>query len=83
MNSKRRIEDEEWFPEPPTLEDAASDPLLAALDAAELDDEPYTDDQQALAEAGRREILRGESVTLEELKMRFARRSESRLRDAG
>lgn len=51
----------------------ARDPFLAALAAAEWDDEPYTDEQQALAEAGRQEIPRGETVTLEELKRQLAR----------
>jgi hypothetical protein len=70
---KRRAEAQE-------ADDAASNPLLAALAAAEWDDEPYSDEQQASAEAGREEIRRGESLALEEVKMRFASRPESRLR---
>ena len=38
--------------EAPEADDAASDPFLDALAAAEWDDEPYTDEQQALSEAG-------------------------------
>lgn len=68
---------------PPESEDATGDPLLAALAAAEWDDEPYTDEQRALAEAGSDEIRRGESVSLEEVKKRFAGPHESRHRAAG
>lgn len=59
------------------------DPLLAALAAAEWDDEPYTDEQRALAQAGSDEIRRGESVTLEEVKLRFVNPDESRHRALG
>lgn len=83
MSNKHRIEPEMRSPKPHESEDTLSDPLLTALDAAEWDDEPYTDEQQALAEAGRQEVLRGETVTLEEVKMQFASHPESRLRASG
>lgn len=61
------------------LEDLREDPFLAALAAAELDDEPYTDEQQALSEAGWQEVLRGETVTIEELKKQLANDPEAKL----
>lgn len=64
-------------------ESAPSDPFLTALAAAELDDEPYTDEQKALSDAGRHEILRGETVTLEELKQQFAIDSDTELQASG
>jgi hypothetical protein len=45
-----------------------SDPFLAALTAAEDDDEPYTDAQRATAQAGWKEFERGEAVSWEEVR---------------
>ena len=54
--------------EVPESDDAASDPLLAALAAAEWDDEPYTEEERAAAQAGWEACLRGEVVSLEEVR---------------
>lgn len=43
------------------------DAFLAALAEAEYDDEPYTDEQKAAAQAGREAFARGEFATLEEV----------------
>jgi hypothetical protein len=45
-----------------------SDPFLAALAEAEYDDEPYTDEQRAAAQAGWEEYQRGETVSWEEFR---------------
>jgi hypothetical protein len=68
MNSKRRIEETERRPESPTVEDAASDPLVAALAAAEWDDEPYTEEERAAAQAGWEEYLRGKVSSWEDVR---------------
>ncbi len=41
------------------------DPFLAALEAAEWDDEPYTDEERAASQQGWEEYLRGETVPWE------------------
>lgn len=45
----------------------AQDPMLAVLDAAPPDDEPYTDEERAAVTAGRAAHRRGEGVLLEDL----------------
>lgn len=45
-----------------------TDPLLWALDTAPEDDEPTTPEEDAGAEEARQEYLRGETISLEELK---------------
>ena len=47
-----------------TDDELAYDPFLAALAEAELDDEPYTEEQRAAAQAGREAVARGEFATL-------------------
>lgn len=47
-------------PQPPV-----EDPFLAALEAAELDDEPFTDEERAAVEEGEAQFRRGESVPWE------------------
>lgn len=42
------------------------DPFLAALAAAPVSDEPYTDEERAASEAGWQDYLRGDSMPLEE-----------------
>ncbi|MBA2595610.1 MAG: hypothetical protein H0V00_03185 [Chloroflexia bacterium] len=54
--------------EPPESEDSVSDPFLAALAAAELDDEPFTDEERASAQAGWAAYLRGESTPWEDVR---------------
>ena len=44
------------------------DPLLEALLAVELDDEPYTDEERAAARAGWAAYVRGESTAWEEVR---------------
>ena len=44
------------------------DPFLAALKAAEWDDEPLTDEDIAAIEEGKEQIRRGKYITLEELR---------------
>lgn len=56
---------------------ALSDPFLAPLAAAELDDEPYTDEQRAMAEAGRQEFLAGHTTPWEEVRRGLFRDEES------
>ncbi len=52
-------------------ESTSEDPFLAALEAAELDDEPLTDEDIAAMEEGEAAFRRGEYVTLEELRNRL------------
>lgn len=47
---------------------SADDPFLAAHEAAEWDDEPYTDEDRAAAEEGWQAYLRGESSPWEEVR---------------
>lgn len=49
----------------------ADDPFSAALDAAEFDDEPFTAEDRAAADAGWREYGRGESSSLDEVRRRL------------
>jgi hypothetical protein len=46
----------------------AKDPLIAALEAAPGDDEPYTDDEAAASQEGWAAYRHGEAVTLGELR---------------
>ena len=46
----------------------ASDPLVARLEAAPLDDEPYSEDDARASEAGWAAYKRGEAVGLSELR---------------
>lgn len=48
-----------------TEAEVSTDPFLAALAEAELDDEPYTDEERAAVEAGWEEYQRGETISLE------------------
>lgn len=45
----------------------AGDPFLAALEDAEVDDEPHTDEEKAAARAGRDAFARGEFATLDDV----------------
>jgi hypothetical protein len=51
-----------------TDEDLQDDPFLEALAEAEYDDEPYTDEQRAAAQAGWEAYQRGEIVSWEEFR---------------
>ena len=53
----------ERAPQPPPAPN--QDPFLAALDAAEWDDEPYTNEDRAASRQGWEEYLRGETVPWE------------------
>lgn len=46
----------------------AKDPMLAALEAAPFDDEPYTGDDRASSEEGWAAYQRGEAVGVAELR---------------
>ena len=46
----------------------AQDPLVAALKAAPLDDEPYTEDDRAASVAGWAAYQRGEAIKVGELR---------------
>lgn len=46
----------------------AKDPVLAALEAAPFDDEPYTGDDRAASEEGWATYQRGEAVGVAELR---------------
>ena len=45
----------------------AQDPIVAALEAAPLDDEPYTEDDRAASDAGWAACQRGEAIKVGEL----------------
>jgi hypothetical protein len=45
----------------------AQDPLAAALEAAPLDDEPYTEEDETVSEEGWAAYQQGEAVKLSEL----------------
>jgi hypothetical protein len=45
----------------------AQDPMVAALEAAPLDDEPYTEDDRAASDAGWAAYQRGEAIKVGEL----------------
>jgi len=68
VNHKRPSRSEPRDSRNPESVDAASDPLLAALAATELDDEPYTDEERAAAQAGWEAYLRGEVVSWEDVR---------------
>jgi hypothetical protein len=53
------------------MDKQADDPFLAALDAAPTDDEPLTPEDEAAAETGWQEYLRGESSPLDEVRQRL------------
>ncbi len=61
----------------PERDDEQIDPFLAALAAAELDDEPYTDEQRAMADAGWQDFLAGRTIPWEEVRRRLFRDAES------
>lgn len=44
-----------------------TDPFLAALASAEEDDEPYTEEERAAAQAGREAFARGEYASLDDV----------------
>ncbi|HTR89566.1 MAG TPA: hypothetical protein VMG62_05595 [Solirubrobacteraceae bacterium] len=46
----------------------AKDPVLAALEAAPFDDEPYTGEDRAASEEGWAAYQRGEAIRLDELR---------------
>ncbi|HEV3093472.1 MAG TPA: hypothetical protein VGY30_03035 [Solirubrobacteraceae bacterium] len=46
----------------------AKDPVLAALEAAPFDDEPYTGDDRAASEEGWAAYRRGEAINVAELR---------------
>lgn len=48
-------------------EAVTKDPFLAALEAAEWDDEPYTDEERAAVEEGHAAYRRGDYITLENI----------------
>ena len=50
------------------LLDQRSDPLTVLLDSAPLDDEPFSEEEEAAVQIAREEIARGETVSLEELR---------------
>lgn len=58
-------------------DDFKNDPFLAALAAAELDDEPYTDEQRAAALAGWEACRRGETVSWEDVRRALLDETES------
>ena len=45
----------------------ANDPMIRVLDAAPLDDEPFTEDEQAEVERSRQALARGEGIPFEQL----------------
>jgi hypothetical protein len=47
----------------------AKDPVVAALEAAPFDDEPYTGDDRAASEEGWAAYQRGEAVSVAELRV--------------
>ncbi len=53
------------------LETPIEDPVLAAHEAAEWDDEPFTDEERAAVEEARGQILRGEYDSLENVRRRL------------
>lgn len=61
----------------PEEEEAVKDPFLEALDAAPLDDEPFTPEDRAAAEAGWMEYLHGESSPLDEVRRRLLGETET------
>lgn len=50
------------------LDQRAEDPVLAAFEAAPLDDEPVTPEEEAAVQEAREEIARGETISLEEFR---------------
>jgi hypothetical protein len=46
----------------------AKDPMVAALEATPMDDEPYTEEEQAASKEGWAAYRRGEAVGLSELR---------------
>jgi hypothetical protein len=53
------------------------DALLAALAAAEIDDEPFTDEDRKAADAGWRAYLAGDSSPLAEVRRRLSAEDEA------
>jgi hypothetical protein len=52
---------------------ATSDPLLAALSNAPVDDEPETDDEREATERARDDVREGRTVSHDELRRRLRR----------
>lgn len=52
----------------PEPDEAPNDPFLAMPADAELDDEPYTDEQRAMSEAGWQDHLAGRTIPWEEVR---------------
>ena len=63
-------------------DDEQDDPFLAALQSAPIDDEPFTDEDCAAAEAGWSEYRRGEASPLEDVRRRILSGSEADKRAA-
>jgi len=60
----------------------ASDPFLAALEDAEFDDEPYTDQEKAAVEAGWEEYQCGETIPWEEFRRELREEDEASIASA-
>ena len=58
-------------------DDERDDPFLAALDAAPIDDEPFTAEDRAAADAGWSEYRRGEASPLADVRRRLLSGSEA------
>jgi hypothetical protein len=54
------------------LDQRPEDPVLAAFRDAPLDDEPWTEEDEAAAAEGRAEYRRGEGVPLDEIRHEFS-----------
>jgi hypothetical protein len=69
MDDRRPSETPPGFDSQTELAESADvpDPFLEALEAAEVDDEPYTDEERAAAREGWEAYLRGESRPWEEV----------------
>lgn len=70
LDSQRVLADEyeqETERAPEAGDAATNDPFLAALAAAEIDDEPYTDEQREATRAGNEAFARGEFDSLEDV----------------
>jgi hypothetical protein len=78
MHRKARVPERSGAePSSSNVEDVNDDPFLAALAAAEPDDEPYTDEQRAAALAGWEACQRGETVPWEEVRRSLLRENEA------
>ncbi|MDQ6776753.1 MAG: hypothetical protein M3071_11185 [Actinomycetota bacterium] len=70
---RERIETftEEEAAETLQLLDRRTDPLTVLLENAPLDDEPVTEEEEAAVQVARDEIVRGETISLEEVRAEF------------